>query len=202
MRADSITHDLHLLRLAAQARDPEQTQFLLKRIFLVMPIYRAMAVSMEQTQRFLETFEQYYPTARWARQVLVQIATLGTAPGELPAEALRDYTAPGAANFIKALFDLAHASRQSAQFEARIGHLVSAAVHAVMADLLDYWYRDRLAAWEQMRHSQFDIASGQYNDPEATLIAYQFWTDSNVAQRDTEAWLSIARSVEDKLKRP
>lgn len=201
MRFD-FDQTLDALRAAAQARDPEQTQFLLKRIFLAMPFYRALAVAIEQTYRHLEIFERYHPEARWARQSLVQIASLGTAPGKLPDEAMEPtFTTPGTANFIKALFDLAHASRQSNLLEARVGYLVSAVVNAIMAELVALWYEPRLADWERVRQNSYDPATGQYSDPEATQIAYHFWTDAQVTQRDIDAWLEVTDNITKKLER-
>jgi hypothetical protein len=196
-----VIDDLTALRQAAEERNPEQTQFLLKRIFLQMPFYRAMAVAVEQLHRYVETFEREYPQAKWARQVLVQIASIGTAPGELPADAMREYEKPGAMNYVKALSDLAHATRQSNQLEARVGYLVSAVVNAMMAELVESWYRQRLDEWARVRGNQFNPATGQYSDPEATMIAYRFWTDDNVAQRDTALWLQVVGNIETKMKR-
>lgn len=194
--------NLAALREAAKRRSPEQTQFLLRRIFLAMPFYRALAVAVERTYRHLETFERYHPEARWARQSLVQITSLGTAPGKLPDDALEPaFTTPGTANFIKALFDLAHASRQGSQPEARVGYLVSAVVNAIMAELVELWYGSRLADWERVRRNSYDAATGQYSDPEATQIAYRFWTDETVALRDIDAWLEVTDNIEKKLSR-
>ena len=195
-----MTSDIDALRQAARERNPEQTQFVLKRLFLNMSFYRALAVSVERAHAFLETFERYYPGADWARQVIVQITSLATAP-QLPAEALRDYTAPGAANFFKALSDLAHSVQQNEQKEARIGYLVSAVVNAITAELVETYYGDRLDDWECVRTSRIDPATGQYEDPEVTRIAYDFWTDETVAARDITAWLAVADAVAANMER-
>jgi hypothetical protein len=52
-----------------------------------------------------------------------------------------------------------------------------------------------------VRGNQFNPATGQYSDPEATMIAYRFWTDDNVAQRDTALWLQVVGNIETKMKR-
>ncbi len=193
--------DLEALRKAAQERDPNQAQFLLKRIFLNMPFYRALAVAVERVYRHVETFERDHPDAIWARQALVQIASLGAAPGELPPEAMKDFNSPGAANFVKALFDLAHATRQGSQIEARIGYLVSAVVNAIMAELVASWYGPRLDEWERVRQNRIDPATGQYSHPEANQIAYRFWTDADVARRDTAAWQQVVDRIAQHMNR-
>jgi hypothetical protein len=193
--------DIAGLRKAAEERDPEQIQFLLKRLYLTIGFYMGLAVAVERAYAFVATFECYHPEAFWARQVLVQITSTGTAPGKLPEEAMGEFTSPGAGNFVKALSDLAHAAQQNTQLEARIGYLVSATVNAVMADVVESWYGERLDDWERVRQNTIDPETGQYVDPEATQIPYQFWTDETVAQRDTRAWLTVAEAIETHHKR-
>ena len=65
------------LRQAAETRDPEQCQFLLKTLFIGMEFYPALAVVIERTQSFLETFETYYPDGIFARQILMQMVEYG-----------------------------------------------------------------------------------------------------------------------------
>ena len=123
---------LSQLRQAAEARDPERCQFLLKTLFMDMEFYSALAVVIERAQSFLETFEHYYPEGQFARQILTQMVNTGTAPSRLPPEAQRDFAYPGGANFMKALSDLAHAL-QPGPLPPRIGYLVEATVNAIMA---------------------------------------------------------------------
>ena len=73
------------LRLAAEARDPEQCQFLLKSLFIEMEFFIAFAVVVERAQSFLETFESYYPDAKFARQILLQMVNTGNCSSETPA---------------------------------------------------------------------------------------------------------------------
>ena len=75
---------LEQLREAADNRDPEQSQFLLKTLYMDMEFYLALAVVVERAQSFLDIFEHYYPDARFARQFLVQMVNTGTAPSRLP----------------------------------------------------------------------------------------------------------------------
>lgn len=180
------------LREAAEARAPERCQFLLKTLFMHMEFYLALAVVIERTQSFLDTFELYYPDGRFARQILTQMVNTGTAPARLPPEAQRDFEFPGAANFMKALSDLAHAI-QPGPLPPRIGYLVEAAVNAIMAELVEHYYGRRMDAWQTVREHP-DTA-------DARAIAYAFWTDGEVALLDTDHWLSIADSVEAQLRR-
>ncbi len=178
---------LQQLRDAAEARDPERCQFLLKTLFMNMDFYLALAVVIERAQPFLDSFETYYPEGRFARQILMQIVNTGTAPAKLPPEALRDFTAPGAANFMKALADLAQAL-QPGPLPPRIGYLVSAAVNAIMAELVEQYYGRRPEAWALVRD--------QPDAPETRDIAYAFWTDDEVALLDTDNWLAVADSID------
>lgn len=197
----SYQADLTALRAAAQARDPEATQFLLKKLLGQLELYIALGVALERAHAHLPTFEAQYPQMRFPRQILVQMAALGTAPPRLPPEALRDFTAPGAANFMKCLSDLAFALHPNIAAPAKIGYIVSAVVNAIMADLVAFWYGSRAAEWEHLRANTPDPISGAYSDPTATQIAYAFWTDPQTAARDIAAWLAVADSLEAKLKR-
>lgn len=180
------------LRQAAEARDPEQCQFLLKTLFMNMEFFYAFAVVVERAQSFLEIFEHYYPDTPFARQILMQMVNTGTAPAKLPPEALRDFEYPGAANYMKALGDMAHAL-QNGPLPPRIGYLVSATVNAIMAELVEHYYGARPEQWQFVRKNS--------SDPKAQQIAYAFWTDEDVALLDTDHWLQIADSVEGKLER-
>ena len=184
---DSQSATLFELRKAAEARDPERCQFLLKTLFMELDFYLALAVVIERARSFLETFETYYPDGVFARQILMQMVNTGTAPARLPLEALREFEYPGAANFMKALADLAHAL-QPGPLPPRIGYLVSATVNAIMAELVEQYYGPRPQAWAQFRA-----------EPANSEIAYAFWTDEDVALLDTDHWLQVADSVERRL---
>lgn len=180
------------LRQAAEARDPEQCQFLLKTLFMNMEFFYAFAVVVERAQSFLETFEHYYPDASFARDILRQMVNTGTAPPKLPPEALRDFEYPGTANYMKALADMAHAL-QNGPLPPRIGYLVSATVNAIMAELVEHYYGSHMDQWQFVRENPAD--------PKTQQIAYTFWTDNDVALLDTDHWLQVADSVEEKLER-
>lgn len=183
---------LRQLRDAAEARDPERCQFLLKTLFMEMEFYLALSVVIERAQSYLETFERYYPDGGFARQILTQMVNTGTAPSRLPPEAQRDFEYPGAANYMKALSDLAHAL-QPGPLPPRIGYLVGATANAIMAELVEHYYGRRIDAWAAVRASQ--------ESADAREIAYAFWTDDEVALLDTDHWLSVADSIEAQLRR-
>lgn len=180
------------LRQAAEARDPEQCQFLLKTLFMNMDFFFAFAVVVERAQSFLETFEHYYPKAKFARQILLQMVNMGTAPAKLPPEALRDFEYPGCANYMKALADMAHAL-QSGPLPPRIGYLVSATVNAIMAELVEQYYGAHMEQWHFVRENP--------SDPQSQQIAYTFWTDEEVALLDIDHWLQVADSIQEKMER-
>ncbi len=183
---------LEELRQAAAARDPERCQFLLKALFMRLEFYLALAVAIERAQSFLETFETYYPDGHFARQILMQMVNTGTAPARLPPAAQRDFDYPGAANFMKALADLAQ-SLQQGPLPPRIGYLVSATVNAIMAELVEQYYGRRIEDWRWLR--------AQPGSSKAREIAYAFWTDAEVALLDTDHWLQVADSIERHLAR-
>ncbi len=180
------------LRQAAEARDPERCQFLLKTLFMDMEFYPALAVAIERAQSFLETFEHYYPDGTFARQILMQMVNTGAAPARLPPEAQQDFAYPGAANYMKALSDLAHAL-QPGPLPARIGYLVGATANAIMAELVEHYYGRRMDAWQVVRQNP--------ETAEARDIAYAFWSDEEVALLDTDHWLGVADAVEAQLRR-
>lgn len=188
----SNTETLAQLRHAAENRDPEQCQFLLKSLFLNMEFFPAFAVVIERAQSFLDTFEHYYPEGQFARKILMQMVNTGTAPGKLPPEALRDFEHPGAANYMKALGDMAHAL-QNGPLPPRIGYLVSATVNAIMAELVEQYYGAHIDEWEFVRQNP--------SDPKAQQIAYNFWTDEDTALLDTDSWLQVTDSIEAYFKR-
>lgn len=191
---EMASHEVHLLQLreAAEARDPERCQFLLKTLFMDLEFYLALAVAVERAQSFLMTFELYYPDGGFARQILTQMVNTGTAPSRLPPEAQRDFEYPGAANYMKALSDLAHAL-QPGPLPPRIGYLVEATVNAIMAELVEHYYGRRMADWQLMRENP--------ETPEARQIALAFWSDEEVALLDTDNWLNLADSLEAQFRR-
>ena len=99
---------------------------------------------------------------------------------------------PGTANYMKALADMAHAL-QNGELPPRIGYLVSATVNAIMAELVEQYYGTHLDQWQFVRENP--------TDPKARQIAYDFWTNEDVALLDTDHWLQVADSIAEKMER-
>ncbi len=195
--------DLDALRDAAHSRDPEARQFLLKSLLLKLEFFGAMAVAAAQVYPFMDAFEAHYPEETWPRQLIMGIINFGQSPDEsIPEMALQqDFAMPGAGNFLKAIHDIAQAMQARHQLQARIGFLVSATVNAAMAQVVHGWYAERPDDWARVRANRYDAAAGTYSDPDATQIAYQFWTDPATAQHDQQLWLAVADSIERELAR-
>src|SRR5689334_15351826 len=130
MLNDMQKRDLMDLRAAAEQRQPEQVQFLVKKLLMQLDYYVALAATLEQVYRFLDIFESYYPDETWLRALLVQIAAYGTAPDEGTAEMAlsQSFSAPGAGNYLKAIFDVTQAMQKKHTGEARVGYMTSAIV--------------------------------------------------------------------------
>lgn len=200
---DQQRRDLKDLRAAAQERNQEQVQYTLKRLLQAMDYYVALSVPLERLQWFLDIFESYYPEESWVRKLLLMINTFGTPPETtIPEAALQEtFSAPGAANYVKAVFDLTQAMQDKHSPEARIGYLASAVVNSIMAELAEAWYGEREQDWQRVRGNHYDAQTGTYSDPEAMQIAYAFWTDEATAALDRGCWTDIANSIEKKLMR-
>jgi hypothetical protein len=192
---EACKRDLLDLRTAARDRQPEPLQFLTRRLLMQLDYFAALAVTLEPMQRFLELFESYYPEETWVRSLLVGIAAFGAAPDTTAAEMAlqQSFPAPGAANYLKALYDLTQAMHKQHTGEARVSYMTSAIVNALMAELVEAWYGERPEAWEQARRPA--------DDPQARAAAAAFWLDDTTAALDTSAWLAVAASLEQALQR-
>lgn len=202
--SDAQRRDLKDLRAAAQERNQQQLQYLIKRLLAQLEYYGALAVVVERVFNFVEFFESYYPDEMWPRKLLVSITSFGTAPEEGVAEMAlsKDFDAPGAGNFLKAVYDVTQAMQPRHTAEARIGFMASAIVNAIMAELVEAWYGDeREDDWQRVRSSQIDPQTGTYADPEVAQIAYAFWMDSGTAALDTRNWIEVADQLEAALNR-
>jgi hypothetical protein len=192
---DLQRRDLSDLRQHAQARNHEQIQFVLKRLLQQMPFFYSLAVVLETVYRFLDVFESYYPDEGWVRQMLLSIASFGTAPDDSVAEMAlaQAFTEAGTGNYIKAIYDITQAMQSKHTPEARVGYLTSALVNAVMAELAEAWYGDKPDLWQTVRQDP--------TAPDSMTIAYAFWTNPQTAALDTQNWLEIADALERALER-
>lgn len=195
---DQQRRDLADLRQVADARNHEQAQFLIKRLLSGLEYYYALALVLERANAFIDIFESYYPEEEWVRKLLLSIASFGTAPDDSIAEAAlsQSFTAPGTGNYIKVIYDITQAMQPKHTPEARTGYMTSALVNSVMAELVEAWYGERPDAWETVRQSQLDPTTGAYDNPQATEIAYAFWTDEQTATLDRANWHEIADMIE------
>lgn len=188
----TVQDDITALRQAAQERNADEAQFLLKRLLPELEFVLALGLAAEQTYRFVDTFEQNHPGEVWARRMILQIVNTATAPERTIIEqAFQHFTTPGTANFIKAMYDLFEATQKTNASAARIGFLTSAIVNAMTAELVDVYFGSRPDVWAEYR-SQGE----NFNQ-----IAVDFWTDDAVAERDTMLWLRLADEIEKKLAR-
>lgn len=186
----TLDRDLGELRRAAQNRDAEQLQFLLKKLFQQMEFVIALGIATEQVYGYVETFERYHPQEVWPRRMLVQIVMTATAPDEsIIQQAFQHFTTPGTANFFKALYDLYQATQKRHQREARLGFLVSAVVNANTAALVEGYFGPRPDDWEAYR------AQGE----QFQQIALAFWTDEAIAEQHRAQWLAVADAIETTL---
>lgn len=195
--------DLQDIRKAAQERNQQQLQFLLKRLLQGLNYYTALSVPLDCIREHLDTFERYYPEETWVRKLLLTINMYGTAPNENVVEMAleQSFPHPGTANFFKAIYDLTQSMQDKHTPEARIGFMASSVVNAIMAQLAESWYGKHEKAWERIRDSQYDPATGTYVDEKANRIAYTFWTHPETAKMDTEAWVALADNIGQKLTR-
>ncbi|MGB7339671.1 MAG: hypothetical protein WBC91_12325 [Phototrophicaceae bacterium] len=187
--------DLKDLHQAAEARNQEQLQFLLKRLLQRMEYYVALTVPLERIRAFLPIFETHYPDETWVRQLLLMINNYGKAPeNDISEMALQqDFDVAGVGNFLKAVFDLTQAMHDKHTSEARIGFMASAVVNATMAELVYNWYGERDKAWRLVQDNQ--------GTEQANRIAYTFWTHPDTVALDKQHWHDLADSIEQKVTR-
>jgi hypothetical protein len=191
------------LRSAADSRDAEQTQYVLKQLLGQLEYYAALALTLEVVHRFLDLFESYEPEETWVRSLIIQMASYGMAPSDQQAEAavLARHEGPGIANYMKAVFDVTQSMQPRHTSEARLSFLASAIVNTVMAEVAEAWYGERIEAWERVRANVYDPQTQTYSDAEATQIVMAFWTDEGTVALERMSWYEIADRIEKALER-
>lgn len=200
---DQQRRDLKDLRSAANRRDQEQVQFLVKRLLRSLDYFVALSVPLERAWQFIDIFESYYPEEAWVRQMLLGIMSYGRAPDDSVAEMALEqkFTAPGAGNYLKAVYDITQAMQEKHTGDARLGFMASAVVNAIMAELVEAYYGERPDDWQRVRANQYDPQTETYSDPGATEIAYHFWTAEQTVALDVASWHEIADAIEQKASR-
>jgi hypothetical protein len=203
MLTPALTIDLQQFRAAAQQRDAEQCQYLLKKLLQLLSYYAALSIMLERLHGFLDIFESYYPDETWVRKLLIATVSFGTTPDDSVAELAMQqrFSAPGCGNYMKALYDVTQAMQPKHTGEARVGYMTSAIVNSIMAELAEAWYGEQEDLWERVRQNHYDPITQQFTDPEATQIAYDFWMDDSTAALDTACWLEVVVSIEKALQR-
>ncbi|MEO0562063.1 MAG: hypothetical protein AAF125_08115 [Chloroflexota bacterium] len=182
----SFPQDTEKLRAAARARDADQKQFLLKKMFKQLEFVVALGISAECVHAYADKFERYHPNEVWARRMLRQIVMTASAPDEsIIQQAFQHFTTPGTANFFKALYDLYQGTQKRHPSEARVGFLVSAVENSLTAVLVEMYFGEEPEKWAAYRAQGEDFAD----------IALAFWTDDAVAARDIEAWETVAERL-------
>lgn len=192
--------DLAALRAAAAAREWSAAQMSLARLIQGLPFFAALAVIVEGFTAFLPTFQRDYPPSDplsgLPNQILLGVMNYGFAPDRLPDEAMAEYTAPGASQFILAVLELARAAQKEREPLERIELLVSAAANQIVAALSESYYRRFPDDHARVRANQYDPETGDYSDPDAARIPILLWLDPAVAELDTRLWSALADRLE------
>lgn len=194
-----MNDDLAVLRAAAVQREWTRLQDTLKRLLTQLDPLEALEIPALRVQGFLPRFEAYYPEAGWVRELLLMMMSYGTAPRELPpAHVVNQFPSPGCGNYVAAVLDLARAVQEGVSPYERYSFITNATANAVLAELMDLYYRERESDWQRLNDSPEEI------DPDTGLTLRQtlygaFWLDEAVAECDTALWLEIADALAAKI---
>ncbi len=180
--------DLAQLRAAAQGREWLSLQDTFKRVLTNLEPLIALSVVTPRVQAFIPKFQHYYPQAGWVRELMLTVVVYGSAPGELPVHAVRDFPSPGCGNFLMAVFDLARTVQPQYTVFERYSHITNAAANAILAHLQYSYFKKRLDLYAVLRDSETDDATRQQ-------IQHQFWLDEDVARTDTALWLNLVDNL-------
>lgn len=194
------TNDLTTLRIAAQQREWNTAQDTLKRLLTHFEPLIALEIAATRAINHLPRFEYYYPEATWVRQLMMTVVSYASAPNELPVQAVTQFPSPGCGNFVSAVLDLARAVQAKHTVFERYSFITNAIANVILADLMDFYYSQHLSAWTHLTEHADEI------DPATGLTIRQlsnieFWGDTEVAQRDTAAWLNVVDTIEMKLSK-
>lgn len=192
--------DVAALRGAAERREWNTLQDTLKRLLAQMEPLIALEIAATRVIDHLPRFEHYYPDAKWVRQLVMSVVSYASAPDELPDHALAQFPSPGCGNFVSAVLDMARAVQPKHTVFERYSFITNAIANVILADLMDFYYSPRPDAWARLTQQadEMDPATG-LSVRQQSYIA--FWTDAEVAQRDTAAWLNVANKLSEKLNR-
>ena len=195
---DETQADLVTLRTAAQGREWTTLQDTLKRLLARLEPFIALEIPARRIHEHLPRFEAYYPEAGWLRQLLLTIISYGSAPRDLPDHAVNQFPSPGCGNYVSAVLDLARAVQTGVSPFERYSFITNATANVVLAELMDLYYAERPQDWQRLTESADEIDPA--TSPSLRQALYiQFWSDPEVAARDTAIWQEIAAALKEKL---
>lgn len=201
---DELAIDLDTLRHAAQEREWSALQVTLAKLLNMLPPFAALQAVIGGLIEALPVVESAYPEddPRRAipRQLLTGIVSYGFAPDRLPEDLVGDYDAPGGAQYMHAVLEIARASQRDRSQEERLAFLVSAAANAIIAQMGAVFYGKKPDLFARVRDNQVDVETGEYSDPDAAKIPIMLWMDEDVATLDTAQWLALADRVAQAYK--
>lgn len=194
----SYQPDVETLRTAARQREWNTLQDTLKRLLALLEPLAGVEIAATRIHSHLPRFEHYYPEAGWVRELLLTVVSYASAPDELPGHAVNQFPQPGCGNFVNAVLDLARTVQAGVSPFERYSFITNAVANAVLAELMDFYYSQHPDEWSKLTEA------GDAINPETGLLVRQelymkFWTDEEVARRDSAAWFEIADVVAGKL---
>ena len=196
---NELAIDLDTLRQAAKEREWSALQVTLAKLLNMLPPFAALQAVIGGLIEALPVVESAYPAddPRRAipRQLLTGIVSYGFAPDRLPEDLVGDYDAPGGAQYMHAVLEIARASQRDRSHEERLAFLVSAAANTIIAQMGAVFYGKKPELFARVRDNQVDVETGEYSDPDAAKIPIMLWMDEEVAALDTAQWLALADRV-------
>ena len=201
---DELAIDLDTLRHAAQEREWSALQVTLAKLLNMLPPFAALQAVIGGLIEALPVVEAAYPAddPRRAipRQLLTGIVSYGFAPDRLPEDLVGDYDAPGGAQYMHAVLEIARASQRDRSHEERLAFLVSAAANAIIAQMGAVFYSKNPDLFARVHDNKVDAETGEYTDPDAAKIPIMLWMDEEVAALDTAKWLALADRIAQAYK--
>lgn len=191
--------DIAKLREAAGRREWSILGDTLTALFMTMEFFAALEIAVTRAYNYLPVFEATNPDAGWARSLLVWVTSYGAAPANLPPEAAMPHNAPGAANYIAALIDVARSVERQTPLENRVRFLSNVVSNVILAELAAAWYGNHPEAWE-FQQEQGDEIDDETGLTVRQIIQTEFWMDEDTAARDTAAWLEVADAIAMKME--
>ncbi len=187
-----IEQDLRTMWSAADQRDWTMLQDTFKRLIANLDPLIALQIAAVRTQAFLPTFENYYPEAKWLRDLMLTVISYASAPKELPVNALNQFLSPGCGNFVMSVFDLARAVQQEYTVFERYSHITNCVANAILAELQHLYYSEHGREYTLMIAPATDLETKSH-------IQSRFWLDKKVARLDSARWRQVANQLEARI---